>query len=148
MRGYSAVCLTNPKTSMNVGSAMRAAGCFGSSVVFTTGDRYKSGKTDTFKAYRHIPLVRYHGEGISDIIPYDCVPIAVDLVEGATPLHEYKHPQRAIYVFGAEDETLNGDILDSCKDRVYIPTKGCLNLAACVNVVLYSRMAYFMKETL
>jgi tRNA(Leu) C34 or U34 (ribose-2'-O)-methylase TrmL len=32
-------------------------------------------------------------------------------------------------------------VLSWCRDVVYIPTNGCLNLAACVNVVLYDRQS-------
>jgi len=70
-----------------------------------------------------------------------CVPVAVELVEGAKPLTEYKHPARAFYIFGPEDGTLKKKITDFCDDVVYIPTEGCMNLAATVNVVLYDRLA-------
>jgi tRNA(Leu) C34 or U34 (ribose-2'-O)-methylase TrmL len=75
------------------------------------------------------------------MIPFDCVPVAIDLIDGAQPLQEYKHPERAFYIFGAEDATLGDRVLSWCRDVVYIPTKGCMNLAATVNVVLYDRMA-------
>lgn len=77
-----------------------------------------------------------------DFIPFDCVPVAVDLVEGAIPLPSYVHPERAFYVFGAEDATLGRKVTDRCRDKIYVPMAvGCLNLAACVNVVLYDRAA-------
>ena len=55
-------------------------------------------------------------------------------------LNNYKHPERAFYIFGAEDQTLGKRIVSFCRDIVYIPTKTCMNLAATVNVVLYDRM--------
>ncbi|MFH7439550.1 TrmH family RNA methyltransferase, partial [Pseudomonas syringae pv. tagetis] len=51
------------------------------------------------------------------------------------------HPDRALYIFGPEDGSLDQEIPDWCEDVVYIPTEGCMNLAATVNVVLYHRMA-------
>jgi tRNA(Leu) C34 or U34 (ribose-2'-O)-methylase TrmL len=69
------------------------------------------------------------------------VPVAVDLIEGATSLVEFKHPERAFYIFGAEDQTLGRRVLDWCKNVVYVPTDRCMNLAATVNVVLYDRLA-------
>lgn len=51
------------------------------------------------------------------------------------------HPDRALYIFGPEDGSLDKEIRDWCEDVVYIPTTGCMNLAATVNVVLYDRMA-------
>ena len=142
MRGYAVIGLDNPKTPANVGSIMRACGVYGGAQVFFTGARYKKARqfvTDPAKHYRHIPLV--HVTDLKDVIPYDCVPVAVDLIEGATSLVEYKHPERAFYIFGAEDATLGKRTLNWCRDVVYVPTNGCMNLAATVNVVLYDRLA-------
>ena len=137
-RGYAAIGLDNPKHAVNVGSAMRAAGCYGAAMVAVRGDRFGSAPTDTTKQYRHRPLLRV--DDLKLVIPYDCVPVAVDLIEGAIPLTEYKHPERAFYIFGAEDATLGYRVLSWCRDIIYIPTDGCMNLAATVNVVLYDRM--------
>lgn len=141
MRGFACVALDNPKNSANVGSALRAAGCYGASLVVIGGPRPEKymGRipTDTQKAYRHIPTQRV--QDIFDALPYDCVPVAVDLLPSARPLHMFTHPERAFYIFGAEDATLGKRITDKCKHSVYIPTNYCMNLAACVNVVLYDR---------
>lgn len=142
MRGYACVGLDNVKNSINVGAALRACGVFGASMLALSGQRYKLSPTDTMRFHRQFPLLQV--ADLHDVIPYDCVPVAVDLVEGATSLFEYTHPQRAFYIFGAEDQTLGSRVLSWCRDVIYIPTNGCLNLAACVNVVLYDRA---MKET-
>lgn len=139
MRGYSAIGLHNPKTPANVGSVLRAAQCYGSSFVAYTGERYTKAATDTMKSYRHLPLIKV--EDLFSIIPYDCVPVAVDLLDNSRNLINYTHPERAFYIFGPEDGTLGKDITNMCRDKVYVPTNGCMNLAACVNVVLYDRMA-------
>jgi len=138
MRGYSIIALDNPKTPANVGSAMRAVGIYGASALIYSGRRFKPGKTDTMKHYRHIPLIR--SDDLHDVVPFDCVPVAVELIDGAIPLPKYQHPERAFYVFGAEDATLGKRVLSWCRDIVYIPTNGCMNLAATVNVILYDRM--------
>lgn len=139
MRGYAAIGLDNPKTPANVGSALRACGCYGASMLAVSGKRYKPAATDTMKQHRHMPLIMC--DDLRTVIPYDCVPVAVDLVEDATPLQDYKHPERAFYIFGAEDGTLGERTLSWCRDKVFIPTKYCMNLAATVNVVLYDRLA-------
>jgi tRNA(Leu) C34 or U34 (ribose-2'-O)-methylase TrmL len=138
-RGYSAVGLMRPKDNANIGSVLRAAGCYGVSLIAVQGARYNRACTDTQKAYRHIPL--QHVENLRAAIPYDCVPVAVEIVEGATSLFDYRHPERAFYVLGPEDGTLGRDVLDWCRDVVYVPTNFCMNLAATVNVVLYDRAA-------
>lgn len=144
MRGYCGIGLDNPKSDVNVGSALRAAGIYGASFVAASGGRWTSAKTDTMKHYRHLPLLR--PDNLRDLLPFDCVPVAVDLIDDATSLVEYKHPERAFYIFGAEDATLGDRIISWCRDTVYVPTNGCMNLAATVNVVLYDRLAKSLQH--
>lgn len=142
MRGYCCIGLDNPKNPINVGGVLRAAGCYEAAMVAISGFRATRhlGRipTDTQKTYRAIPLLRVNH--LDEALPFDCVPVAVDLVNGAIPLPEYQHPERAFYVFGAEDATLGHRVLDWCAHRIMVPTVHCMNLAATVNVVLYDRM--------
>jgi tRNA(Leu) C34 or U34 (ribose-2'-O)-methylase TrmL len=137
--GYAAIGLSSPKFHENVGAALRAAGCFGAALVAATGRRYVRSSVDARKAYLDLPLIQC--DDLRAIVPFDCVPVAVELVEGAVSLAEYEHPERAFYVFGPEDGDLGAKVLDWCRDVVYVPSNGCLNLAATVNVVLYDRAA-------
>ncbi|QOR55495.1 MAG: hypothetical protein ULS35scaffold63_52 [Phage 33_17] len=138
-RGYSAIGLHHPKDSNNIGSVLRIAGNYQSSMVVCSGRRYKVAATDTIKTYRHTPFLQV--VDLKYVIPYDCVPVAVDLVPGATSLIDYTHPLRAFYIFGPEDGTLQDGVLSWCRDKIYIPTNYCMNLAVTVGVVLYDRLA-------
>ena len=60
---------------------------------------------------------------------------------GCRAFPEYTHPDRALYIFGAEDGSLSKEIHGWCQDVVYIPTTGSMILVATVNVVLYDRLA-------
>lgn len=137
--GYAIVGLHQPKDAKNVGSVLRAAGCFSASSVIVSGARYRHAVTDTQKAFKHIPL--QHVQDLKQAVPYKCTVVAVDLVEGAKNLVNFVHPVAAFYIFGAEDSTLDDSVLKYCNVRVQIPTQYCLNLAAAVNIVLYDRMA-------
>jgi len=137
-RGYAAIGLFHPKTSENVGSALRACKCYDASMLVIEGRRFKKSCTDTFQAWRHIPVLEV--DKLKNSIPYGCVPVAIELVEGAISIETYNHPERAFYVFGPEDGSISKEVLSWCRDVVYIPTSGCMNLAATVNVVLYDRM--------
>ena len=139
MRGYCAIGLYQPKTPANVGSVLRAAGCYGVAMVAITGNRFHRSGTDTIAQWRHMPLLQV--DDLKATIPYDCVPVAVDLIPGARPLPSYTHPVRAFYVFGPEDGTLGASVTSWCRDVIYVPTFNCMNLAACVNVILYDRLA-------
>lgn len=136
-RGYAAIGLMAPKREANLGGVVRAAGCYDASMIAVQGIRYKHQPTDPQKTSRHIPIV--HGQ-LRELIPFDCVPVAVELIEGAESLVNYKHPERAFYIFGPEDSSLGRATTQWCRDVVMIPTRLCMNLAATVNVVLYDRL--------
>jgi len=138
-RGFACIGLDRPKDANNIGGVLRAAGCYNADLIAVAGARYKRAATDTQAAHRHIPLL--HTEDLQLLIPFDCVPVAIDLLDDAQPLQEFVHPERAFYVFGPEDGTLGKRITGWCKHKVYVPTSYCMNLAATVNVVLYDRMA-------
>jgi len=134
--------LSNPKTPTNVGAVMRAASCFQASAVFYTGDRYDRAArfyTDTQYIASTTPLTEV--SCLLERAPKDIKIVCVELVEGATQLPEYNHPNKAFYIFGPEDGTLSQEMIDRADSVVYIPTIGCLNVAMAVNVVLYDRLA-------
>ncbi|CZF85814.1 RNA methyltransferase [Grimontia marina] len=134
--------LINPKSPTNVGGVMRAAGCYQADSVVYTGERYDRAArfyTDTQDAMESIPLTNV--DSMFDNLPSDMKVVCVELALGATPLPEFEHPEKAIYVFGPEDHSLHQSIADRADHVVYVPTVGCMNLAATVNVVLYDRLA-------
>lgn len=139
MRGYAAVGLMRPKYEANVGGVVRACGNYNASLLVIQGARFTRPSTDTMKQWKHMPLLQV--EDLHIAVPYDCVPVAVELRQDAVPLPRYRHPERAFYVFGPEDGSLDEKALEWCRDVVYVPTNRCMNLAATVNVVLYDRMS-------
>lgn len=134
--------LTDPKSPSNVGAVMRAAGCYQADEVRYTGVRYaRAAKfhTDTKDVSQKIPLRAV--ESLTDNLLLGQKIICVDLVEGAIPLPEFEHPENAIYIFGPEDGTIAQEVINKADAVVYVPTIGCMNLAASVNVLLYDRLA-------
>ncbi|MDB9743957.1 RNA methyltransferase [Fibrobacterales bacterium] len=134
--------LTNPQSPSNVGGVLRAAGCYQADKVCYTGVRYDTAmkfSSNTQKEGRNIPI-SWTEDFLSDL-EEDVKIICVDFIEGAIPLPEFKHPEKAIYIFGAEDGTVLQDVIDKADAAVYVPTVGCMNLAASVNVLLYDRLA-------
>ncbi|PTP94188.1 RNA methyltransferase [Vibrio splendidus] len=141
-KSHVIIGLTNPKSPTNVGAVMRAAGCYLVDEVKYTGQRYeKAAKfhTDTKSAARTIPLTA--AESFLDNLDAETQIVCVELAEGATPLPRFKHPENAIYIFGPEDGSISQDVADRADHVVYVPTVGCMNLAATVNVLLYDRLA-------
>ncbi len=124
---------------------MRAAGCYQVDEVFYTGERYARAakfNTDTKAASLNIPLTGVNSllESLK-LLDDETKIICVDLIEGAIPLPSFNHPDKAFYIFGPEDGTVSQEVIDSADAAVYVPTVGCMNLAASVNVLLYDRLA-------
>lgn len=138
-KGYAAIGLDNPKCIYNLGGVMRAASCYNADLVIISGTRMQRTATDVTKHWLNSPVLQT--DNLHKLIPFDCVPIAVELLPSAQNLIHYKHPTRAFYIFGGEDNTLGTRITSWCRDIIYIPTSSCMNLAATVNVILYDRMA-------
>ena len=142
LKPVACIGLVNPKSPENVGMVMRAAGCYAANKVFYTGERFERARkffTDTKNAHEKIPLQAT--DDLLATVPISMKIVGVELIEGATPLIHFEHPEQAYYIFGPEDGSLSQVILDACDHVVYIPTIGCMNLAATVNVVLYDRLA-------
>ena len=144
MRGYSAIGLYMPKTEANVGGALRAASCYGAALIAIQGARFRQLSTDTQKAWRHIPLLQ--GSDLRNLIPFDCIPVCVELHPNARSLVDFTHPQRAFYIFGPEDGSIPKEMVERYKIIVQVPTRHCMNLAATVNVVLYDRLAKELRK--
>lgn len=134
--------LVDPKSPTNVGSVMRAAGCYQVDGVRYCGDRFDRAaryQTDTKDMLGKIPLVR--SDDLLAGLPGDMKTVCVELAEGATPLPAFIHPEQAIYLFGPEDGAIPQALIDRADHVVYVPTVTCMNLAASVNVLLYDRLA-------
>lgn len=134
--------LYNPKSPTNVGAVLRAAGCYDAAQVRYNGTRYSRAvkfQTDTQNSQERIQLVEM--EDLTADVADGVEIVCVELVVGATALPHFTHPENAIYVFGPEDGSLPQEMVDKANHVVYVPTHGCMNLAATVNVVLYDRMA-------
>lgn len=144
-RGYAAIGLYSPKTPANVGGIMRAAYCYDAALIVIVGRRYKRQPEDVHKSYRTIPVL--HTDHFK-VTPMDCVKVAVELCPDAIPLDEFKHPERAFYIFGPEDGSIPTEVLGHCAHRVMVPTRSCMNLAATANVILYDRLVKMKRKAL
>ena len=138
--------LVNPKSPDNVGSVLRAAANYGVDKVFYTGDRYpraierKARMVDMSRKVSKDVLLAQK-ECLSEVVTDNMKIVCVEFALNAIPLPEYEHPENALYIFGPEDGSIDQAIIDKADDVVYMPTVGCMNLSASVNVLLYDRLA-------
>ena len=139
-----AIGVDHPKHEVNIGTLWRSAYAMGAAMIFTVGRRYEPRQQhgDTVKAHRHIPLLHFATwDDYRAHAPFGWVPVGVEIGREATPLPEYKHPDRAVYILGAEDGGLTNVAAALCRDLVVIPSRYCLNVAVAGSIVMYDRAA-------
>lgn len=140
-RGYFGVGIYHTKNALNVGSLWRSAQNFGASFIFTIGHRYKHQASDTLKTERHVPL--YHYLGIDEFQaarPHGAELIGVEQADGVSrDISNFVHPERAIYLLGAEDAGIPPALLAKCQSVIHISTPMCLNVAVAGSIVLFDR---------
>ena len=139
-RGFCAIGIEGTKTETNVGTLWRSAHSLGADFIFTIGKRYKRQSSDTTKAWKHLPLWHFNNvDELLDHSPHDCPLIGVELMDTAHPLETFAHPERAIYLLGAEDRGLSDRAISRCHSFVQFKSDFCLNVASAGTVVLYDR---------
>ena len=139
-RGYFGIGIYHTKNSINVGTLWRSAQNFGAAFLFTIGRRYQRQASDTLHTWKHIPLIHY--ETFSDFLscrPFDCLLIGIEQTEESMSISKFSHPERAIYLLGAEDNGLPSEVLDECQKVVHIDTPMCLNVAVAGSIVMFDR---------
>lgn len=139
-RGFFGVGVWQPKTADNVGTLWRGAYQLGADFLFTVGRRYRKQPGDTVKAWRHVPLFNYESfDTMLDALPLECLLVGVEM--GGAPLHQYQHPERCIYLLGAEDHGLPPKLLDRCHQIVSIHSirTESYNVAQAGTLVMYER---------
>lgn len=136
MRGYSIIAVERIQKYGNFDGVMRACHAHGANLI-AHGDVYKRGPQDTSAAGRHIPVIQT--EDILSLCPKNATKIVVEIAESAKPIMEFEHPERGFYIFGPESGSVNQNIIEQCDEVIYIPTLFSMNLAACVNTILFHR---------
>lgn len=141
MRGYFEIGILNSKTPSNLGTLWRSAYQLGAAGIFVIGKRYNQQASDTVKAWRHLPLREYPDlDHFLSCRPFNCLLIGVEM--GGRPLTNYVHPERAIYLLGAEDHGLSKDALDKCDQVVSLQAvnKESYNVSVAGSILMYHRV--------
>lgn len=142
MRGYSGIGIYKNKWRVNSGTLVRSSWFLGADLFFTIGRRYKKQPSDT-KLHRHVPIFNF--ETLADfkkVLPKNCEVVFVELSEKASSLKDFEHPERAMYILGAEDKGIPERVMSGHK-VIQIPqvkNRGSMNVAVAGSIVLYDRL--------
>lgn len=140
-RGFFGIGIERTKTELNIGTLWRSASIMGASFIFTIGKRYKKQASDTMKSWKHIPLYNYDTfEDFYKSLPYDTQLVGIELDERSIPSNEFIHPERVVYLLGAEDHGLTNEALNKCHKLVQLPGDYCMNVAVAGSIIMYDRI--------
>lgn len=145
-RGYFGIGIFHGKNEENIGTLWRSANILGADFIFTIGKRYSKQCTDTMNTPKHIPL--WHFDNWDDMfhhVPYNCPVVAIELDDRSVPLETFVHPERCIYLLGAEDHGLPPEILDRCWATVQLLGDRCMNVSTAGSIVMYDRKVKRME---
>ena len=140
-RGFFGIGIYGLKTTKNIGTLWRSAQVLRADFIFLIGKRNETMKTDTMKSWKHTPLFEYESfEAFYASRPKGSRLIGIELDERSVPLTTYRHPERALYLLGAEDKGLPREVLSLCDEVIQIPGEMSLNVSVAGSIVLYDRL--------
>jgi tRNA G18 (ribose-2'-O)-methylase SpoU len=140
MRGFFGIGISHGKTAANLGTLWRSAHLLGADFIFTIGARYHKQASDTMKSWKSVPL--WHFDSFGDLkahMPRESLIVGVELHELACPVEQFSHPERAVYLLGAEDHGLTAEEIAGCHRLVQLPGERSMNVASAGTVVMYDR---------
>lgn len=141
MRGFFEIGIYRGKTPANVGTLWRSAYQLGAHGIYTVGRRYPNQASDTVKAHRHIPLREFQDmDDFVSAIPFGCPIVAIEM--GGKPLANFAHPERAVYLLGAEDHGIPAPALVRCHHVISLPSvrTQSYNVAVAGSLVMFDRL--------
>lgn len=140
-RGYFEIGVFNTKCEMNIGTLWRSAYQLGAIGIFTINKRYKTQASDTTKTSRHIPLRHF--------LTFDEFQKArsngamlIGIEQNGIPIETFTHPEKCIYLLGAEDNGLPEYIKKECQAIVSLSSirTNSFNVAVAGSIVMYHRL--------
>jgi tRNA G18 (ribose-2'-O)-methylase SpoU len=141
-RGFFGVGVYHPKREVNVGGLWRTAALYEASFVFTVGRRYDRQASDTSNTALHVPLIHFDDvDSLQRHLPHGAPLVGVEMDPRARSLDGYSHPERAVYLLGAEDHGLPQQVIDRCHVLVRIdyPGSASMNVASAGTLVMHDR---------
>jgi tRNA(Leu) C34 or U34 (ribose-2'-O)-methylase TrmL len=142
--GYFGVGVVGGKNEHNNGTLWRSAWQLGCAFTFTVGARFAKTSADTTKTWTSLPAYDYEDfNAFAAASPRGAPWVAVEM--GGTPLADFTHPDRAVYILGSEDNGLPSSVLRACAHHVSLPVASpdrtsSFNVAVTGALVLHDRL--------
>ncbi len=138
---FFGIGILEPKTSHNIGTLWRSAYILGASYIFIIGGKYNHQSSDTSKTWSKIPFFKYVDfDHFYKSLPHSTQLVGIELSDNATPIKLFKHPPRASYLLGSEDNGLPIEVIERCHKLVQLPGKTSLNVSVSGSIVMFDRV--------
>lgn len=134
------VCMVNLNYDYNFATVVRNANAFGAKKVYYVSGTKKFDRRGTVGTHHYTDVC--HLRSVYDLL--DCSDtynrVAVEIVEGATPLDKFTWPENPLMIFGSEGVGLSKEVLDFCPFKTYIPMHGSVRSlnTACASAIVMS----------
>jgi len=141
-RGYFAIGVEGISKPMNLGAVLRTAHAFHASFCFTIGACFNVRDvlaSDTSVAFDSMPVQIYENLAAFQQ-PLGSRIVGIEITDDAVDLPSFTHPPAAIYVLGAEKDSLTPAMQERCDFIIKIPTRFCVNVSVAGAIVMYDRM--------
>jgi len=142
-KGFFKIGIYMPQSDTNIGSLLRMAYCMGASEVFYIRSKgYEKQATDTLNSWKHMPLVRYDSfDTLYNNLPYSTQLVGIELSDLSESIIPFEHPERAVYLLGAEGNGLPLQYQERCHSIIELPSLHCLNVSHTGSIVMYDRIS-------
>jgi len=138
---YFGIGVYRPKTWENIGTLWRTAYIYKASFIFVIEAKYKKKSSDVLKVWSKIPLFQYEtSEAFLASVPYSCKVVGIELDDKATPIKDFVHPDRALYLLGSEDNGLPKSLKKNCQELICLPGAVSLNVAVAGSIAVFDRI--------
>jgi len=144
-RGFFMIGIVEPRNTLNIGTLVRAAHVFGATGVYAVGRRFPLENEAVHSFDRHVPIFYFEdAEEFDRTMPGNADLVIVEMRDDARSLHNYAHPERAIYLLGSEYVGVPEPFFN-LRERthiVQIPTRSTvsLNVAIAGSIVMADRV--------
>jgi len=140
------VAIENWQHDMNIGTIVRNANAFNVSAVHIIGKRHWN-RRGAMVTDRYLDI--HHHESVEDFV--EAVAgrriIAVDNLEGATPLSKVTLPEKAVLVFGGEGPGLSKEMQQAAEMMVMIEQLGStrsVNVGVASGILMYAWLRQYV----
>lgn len=135
---FSVLCC-NWQNDFNIGSVIRNSNAFLAREIFIYG-RKRYDKRGTVGTHHYENISTFKTIEWLDELPRKYNIVAIDNVEGATPIDDFVWPENTLMAFGQESIGLEQEVLDRAHHVVYIKQYGSvrsMNVACASAIAMY-----------